>query len=196
VCFCFVSFILEYSTPQTIQANDIRLQTASSFFFGTTALDDDLEVGSNHHGSPADLALPATTTTTTTTNTITTTASTVDSDDHDSNDASARCLVCLESWQAGDVLCQSTGCRHAFHQGCIVAWLVQHHRADCPCCRQDFCPPVVPITTGASSPLVTLLSAATATATTAATTTTTVASPTTSPDAAVRTPPAEESVKD
>lgn len=56
------------------------------------------------------------------------------------------CLVCLEEWQVGDRVCQSAGCRHVFHQTCIVSWLVvvNHHRttAHCPTCRQAFLPSV------------------------------------------------------
>jgi len=48
------------------------------------------------------------------------------------------CLICLEGWREGDVICQSAGCAHIFHQTCIVAWLV-HHR-NCPSCRQVFWP--------------------------------------------------------
>ena len=49
------------------------------------------------------------------------------------------CLICLEEWRAGERICQSHGCRHVFHQACIVSWLV-HHRSDCPACRQPFLP--------------------------------------------------------
>lgn len=49
------------------------------------------------------------------------------------------CLICLEEWKAGDFICQSAGCRHSFHQTCIISWLV-NHRSDCPACRQAFLP--------------------------------------------------------
>ena len=48
------------------------------------------------------------------------------------------CLICLEVWREGEMICQSAGCSHIFHQSCIVSWLV-HHR-DCPACRQAFLP--------------------------------------------------------
>mmetsp|Transcript_8394 Transcript_8394/g.16010 ORF Transcript_8394/g.16010 Transcript_8394/m.16010 type:complete len:259 (-) Transcript_8394:167-943(-) len=48
------------------------------------------------------------------------------------------CLICLEGWREGEMICQSAGCPHIFHQPCIVSWLV-HHR-DCPACRQTFLP--------------------------------------------------------
>lgn len=49
------------------------------------------------------------------------------------------CLICLEEWKAGEFVCQSAGCRHFFHQTCIISWLV-NHRSDCPACRQAFLP--------------------------------------------------------
>lgn len=49
------------------------------------------------------------------------------------------CLICLEEWRQGEVVCQSAGCRHSFHQECILSWLVSH-RSDCPACRQAFLP--------------------------------------------------------
>ena len=51
----------------------------------------------------------------------------------------ACCLICLEEWKEGELICQSAGCRHAFHQSCIISWLV-NHRSDCPACRQAFLP--------------------------------------------------------
>lgn len=48
------------------------------------------------------------------------------------------CLICLEEWREGELICRSAGCPHIFHQTCIVSWLV-HHR-DCPACRQAFLP--------------------------------------------------------
>lgn len=49
------------------------------------------------------------------------------------------CFICLEDFHEGEVICQSQGCRHCFHQECIVSWLI-NHRSDCPACRQEFLP--------------------------------------------------------
>ncbi|CAM9369231.1 unnamed protein product [Ectocarpus sp. 8 AP-2014] len=48
--------------------------------------------------------------------------------------SSVACPVCLEAFQAQDVVTLVT-CGHAFHWSCIERWLERSAR--CPCCRQD-----------------------------------------------------------
>jgi hypothetical protein len=54
------------------------------------------------------------------------------------------CAICLESYQEGTTVVWSgnPSCQHAFHQDCILDYLVQHKKdaAPCPCCRQVFLP--------------------------------------------------------
>jgi hypothetical protein len=165
--FVFGIFLLRIF--QTIQANDPRLRQASSSF--CTDLDEDLEACTNHNDNDnlsSPTCLPAR---------------------EEDNTASACCLICLETWQAGDLLCQSTGCPHAFHQGCIVAWLLvrrSNTRSDCPCCRQDFCS--VQTTRGRAA-------AVTGAPPVVPTTTATLTTTATSPHTAVRAPPAEDPVE-
>lgn len=44
-----------------------------------------------------------------------------------------RCTVCLEEYEAKDVVRVLPACGHAFHAACIDAWLRQH--PTCPVCR-------------------------------------------------------------
>jgi len=50
------------------------------------------------------------------------------------------CSVCLERYQTGDVLSDSTvlskRCFHEFHRECIASWLLSHK--ECPVCRNIF----------------------------------------------------------
>uniref|UniRef100_A0A7S1Z9M6 RING-type domain-containing protein n=1 Tax=Trieres chinensis TaxID=1514140 RepID=A0A7S1Z9M6_TRICV len=77
----------------------------------------------------------------------------------------AGCAICLDSFNTGDRVCWSSNhhCPHAYHEECIVGWLVALGRRRkreevegggdvssdlekdmtdfpmlCPCCRQDF----------------------------------------------------------
>jgi hypothetical protein len=52
------------------------------------------------------------------------------------------CVICLDSYQPGQVVAWSSGCRHAFHQDCIAHYLAKKIIAGetpCPSCRQKFC---------------------------------------------------------
>ena len=52
------------------------------------------------------------------------------------------CAICLDSYQPGQVVAWSSGCRHAFHQDCISYYLAKKMiggETPCPSCRQDFC---------------------------------------------------------
>jgi hypothetical protein len=52
------------------------------------------------------------------------------------------CAICLDSYQPGQVVAWSSGCRHAFHQDCIAHYLAKKMiggETPCPSCRQKFC---------------------------------------------------------
>ena len=48
------------------------------------------------------------------------------------------CSICLEPYREGDDICwsQNENCYHAYHQDCILDWLMQND--DCPLCRADY----------------------------------------------------------
>lgn len=51
------------------------------------------------------------------------------------------CAVCLSSYELGDNIVWSINisCQHAFHDTCIISWLVKNQKGTpCPCCRSDF----------------------------------------------------------
>jgi hypothetical protein len=52
------------------------------------------------------------------------------------------CAICLDSYQPGQLVVWSSGCRHAFHQDCITHYLAKKMiggESPCPSCRQKFC---------------------------------------------------------
>jgi len=54
---------------------------------------------------------------------------------------SDQCAICLCEYGAEDVIVtsQNPDCNHAFHEECIVEWLVKmQDGAPCPCCRREF----------------------------------------------------------
>lgn len=52
------------------------------------------------------------------------------------NAMSTSCRICLESFEIGDPVAEFP-CLHAFHEDCIVSWLVTRDHALCPCCRRS-----------------------------------------------------------
>ena len=59
------------------------------------------------------------------------------------------CAICLSSYEIGDKVVWSSNerCNHAFHEDCVVEWLIKMQEGTpCPCCRQEFTnlPPFVP----------------------------------------------------
>ena len=51
------------------------------------------------------------------------------------------CAICLMSYDVGDKVIWSSNpnCAHAFHEDCVVGWLVKMQpETPCPCCRQEF----------------------------------------------------------
>ena len=51
------------------------------------------------------------------------------------------CAICLSSYEIGDKVVWSSNetCHHAFHEDCILEWLIKMQEGTpCPCCRQEF----------------------------------------------------------
>lgn len=50
------------------------------------------------------------------------------------------CAICLCSYDVGDTVIWScdNDCVHAFHDECIIPWLVKNQSGECPCCRRQF----------------------------------------------------------
>jgi hypothetical protein len=51
------------------------------------------------------------------------------------------CAICLCAYEAGESIVWSSTkkCPHAFHEECVVEWLVKmKDGTPCPCCRQEF----------------------------------------------------------
>lgn len=51
------------------------------------------------------------------------------------------CAICLGVFDVGDSVVWSSNpnCKHAFHQECVLGWLVKMQpETPCPCCRQEF----------------------------------------------------------
>lgn len=48
------------------------------------------------------------------------------------------CSICLEPYREGDDICWSRNesCSHAFHQDCILDWLMDND--ECPLCRENY----------------------------------------------------------
>jgi hypothetical protein len=64
---------------------------------------------------------------------------------HGSKNGSRRvpncCIVCLSGYDEGDTIVWSNNeeCKHAFHDECILIWLVKNQNGTpCPCCRCEF----------------------------------------------------------
>ena len=50
------------------------------------------------------------------------------------------CAICLEPYKENDDVSYSKhqNCSHAFHTSCILSWLKDEFRNDCPCCRGPY----------------------------------------------------------
>lgn len=50
------------------------------------------------------------------------------------------CAICLEPYRENESVSYSKhqNCAHAFHTDCILSWLKDEHRNDCPCCRGPY----------------------------------------------------------
>jgi hypothetical protein len=51
------------------------------------------------------------------------------------------CAVCLCSYEEGETVVWSSNraCKHAFHEECVIEWLIKmQDGTPCPCCRQEF----------------------------------------------------------
>lgn len=56
------------------------------------------------------------------------------------------CAICLCSYDVNDTVIWSCNkeCSHAFHDECILPWLVKNQNGECPCCRRNFTDLVAP----------------------------------------------------
>jgi hypothetical protein len=61
-----------------------------------------------------------------------------DSETDESQGLAVQCVICLEKFRQGDMICTSCNnqCIHEFHETCITTWLLHHQ--DCPSCRRNF----------------------------------------------------------
>ena len=52
----------------------------------------------------------------------------------------SQCAICLESYQENESVSYSKhrNCSHTFHTDCILNWLKDEFRNDCPCCRSPY----------------------------------------------------------
>lgn len=52
------------------------------------------------------------------------------------------CAICLSAYEVGTSITWSPNslCQHAFHEDCIMTWLMKKDEPLCPCCRQEFIP--------------------------------------------------------
>ena len=46
------------------------------------------------------------------------------------------CSICLGSYTSSGIAWQSPVCQHRFHRSCLLAWLTQPGKVECPCCRE------------------------------------------------------------
>lgn len=58
----------------------------------------------------------------------------VDNDD----DVENVCSICLGHYGNEASEWSSPVCKHKFHRECLLAWLEQPGKTECPCCRKDF----------------------------------------------------------
>ena len=52
----------------------------------------------------------------------------------------SHCVICLEAYQENDSVSYSKNqnCSHTFHSYCILGWLQDERREQCPCCRSPY----------------------------------------------------------
>ena len=65
----------------------------------------------------------------------------VEEDEEELKSVPNSCAICLDTYVSGDTIVTSCNplCPHAFHQECIVEWLVKMQEGTpCPCCRRTF----------------------------------------------------------
>mmetsp|Transcript_4712 Transcript_4712/g.9308 ORF Transcript_4712/g.9308 Transcript_4712/m.9308 type:complete len:469 (-) Transcript_4712:122-1528(-) len=61
-------------------------------------------------------------------------------EDVDSSPSSSSCAICLEPYRQNDEISYSKHqkCSHVFHKDCIISWLTDQKRDDCPYCRGNY----------------------------------------------------------
>ena len=52
----------------------------------------------------------------------------------------ATCGICLEDYEVGEMVPfnQNPLCIHHFHSKCLLKWLVESGKGNCPCCRRIY----------------------------------------------------------
>eukprot|EP00536_Pseudo-nitzschia_multiseries_P010185 jgi/Psemu1/25290/gm1.25290_g len=64
------------------------------------------------------------------------------SDCYDFDDDEDVCPICLDNFEVGDVVMWSRhgqgACSHAFHEDCLLQWLLEQRENECPTCRACF----------------------------------------------------------
>ena len=55
-------------------------------------------------------------------------------------DVPGSCAICLERYRPGCIVSWSSNneCQHVFHRDCILLWLLEKEKWECPCCRGEF----------------------------------------------------------
>ena len=55
-------------------------------------------------------------------------------------DVPGSCAICLERYRPGCIVSWSSNneCPHVFHRDCILLWLLDKEKWECPCCRGEF----------------------------------------------------------
>ena len=50
------------------------------------------------------------------------------------------CAICRSAYREGEVACLSSNrlCKHVYHADCVMPWLLERKRNDCPLCRRNF----------------------------------------------------------
>jgi hypothetical protein len=59
-------------------------------------------------------------------------------DDEQDDQDELVCSICLGPYRSDASVWKSSVCNHQFHRGCLLDWLQQPGKTECPCCRVAF----------------------------------------------------------